>query len=372
MRHTLAVLVVGVVIRAISHTVCRMTSPTVDERETSRVREGGEPVRRISIIVPMLNEAEHIETFVDDVAAQDFAGEVELLVADGASTDESPALLRRAADRAGIDLTIIPNPARWVAPGLNLCLERASGDLLVRLDCHTRYPTDYLRRCADAARETMAWQVGGLLVPKGRTHMERAVACATDSPFGGVNWTRWGRTLERVDVDTVYCGAYRPDAFARAGLFDESLVRNQDDELALRIRRSGGRIVLDPRIRQYYVPRGSFRRVFRQYYEYGLWKVPVMLKHRQVVSARSLAPVALVGSMLALGLLGTRSRAARRLLAAELAAYAASAVAFAVVSVEAHDEDRTVLPRTIAVYPTVHFAYGLGFLRGCLRALRRR
>lgn len=319
----------------------------------------------------MLNEAEHIETFVADVAAQDFRGDVELLVADGGSSDGSSALLQRTADAAGIDLTIIPNPARWVAPGLNSCIERARGDLLVRLDCHTRYPRDYLSRLAEAAHDTGAWLVGGLLVPEGRTFIERAVACATDSPFGGVHWTRWGRQLERVEVDMVYCGAYRPEAFARAGLFDESLVRNQDDELALRIRLAGGRVVLDPQIRQYYVPRGSFRKVFKQYYEYGLWKVPVMLKHRQVLTARSLAPVSLAASVIVLGLLGARSGVARKLLAAELGTYAAAASTFALASVRAHGEKPSVLPAVIAVYPTLHVAYGVGFLRGCLSALRR-
>ena len=329
------------------------------------------PVGRISIIAPMLNEAEHIETFVGDVAAQDFRGDVELLVADGGSSDGSAALLEAAAERAGVDVTVLPNPARWVAPGLNACIERATGELLVRLDCHTRYPPDHVRRLAEAAQETGAWLVGGLLIPKGRTFMERAVACATDSPFGGVHWTRWGRHPERVEVDMVYCGAYRPEAFARAGLFDETFVRNQDDELALRIRLAGGRVVLDPQIRQYYVPRGSFRRVFKQYYEYGLWKVPAMLKHRQVFTARSLAPVSFVASVGALGLLGLRSRVARGVFAAELGAYAAAASGFAVTSVRSHGEQPSVIPAVIAVYPTLHVAYGVGFLRGCLRALRR-
>ena len=331
----------------------------------------GGRVRRISIIVPMLNEADHVESLVTDLAAQDFPGEVELLVADGGSTDGSPGRLRAAAERVGLELTILANPARWVAPGLNLCIRRASGDLLVRLDCHTRYPSDYLTCCAEASAQTGAWQVGGLLVPRGRTPMERAVACASDSPFGGVHWTRWGKAVDRVEVDTVYCGAYRPEAFERAGLFDESLVRNQDDELALRIRRTGGRVVLDPRILQYYVPRGSFAGAFKQYYQYGLWKVPVMLKHRQVVSARSLAPVGLVVSVLGLGLGAIRFATARKMLAVELAGYAASAVAFGLVSVRRHDEEQRLLPTVIAVYPTLHVGYGFGFLRGWLRALRR-
>ena len=145
---------------------------------------------RISVVGAMLDEASHVDDLVRDLASQDFEGEVEVLVADGGSTDGSPVRLQEAAAAAGLALTVVPNPAKLVAPGLNLCIERATGDLIVRVDCHSRYPSDYLRRCAEAADETGAWNVGGVYEPDGRTPTERAVACALDSAFGGVNWTR--------------------------------------------------------------------------------------------------------------------------------------------------------------------------------------
>jgi hypothetical protein len=240
----------------------------------------------------------------------------------------------------------------------------------VRLDCHTRYPPDYLTSCVVASRESGAWLVGGEFLPVGRTPMERAVACATDGPFGGAHWKM--ETTEPVDVDTVTYGIYRAEAFERAGLFDEELVRDEDEELAMRIWLSGGRVVYDPRIRMYYVPRGSYSAAFRQYYEYGLWKVPVMLKHRRATSGRSLAPVGFVASLLGLGAVAPWSMTARRLLAAEVATYAASGVVFGALSVRARGESSRLLPAVVAVYPTVHVAFGLGFLRGCLDALRRR
>src|SRR5919108_6307641 len=141
------------------------------------------PVRSISVIVPMLNEARHVARLVGELAGQDFDGALEVLVADGGSTDGSVDVLRRAAESAGVAVDIVPNPAGWVSQGLNACIARASGDLVVRLDCHSRYPRDYLRRCAIAAEETDALAVGGIVVPEGRTPFERAVACAMDSPF---------------------------------------------------------------------------------------------------------------------------------------------------------------------------------------------
>src|SRR3954447_567529 len=322
----------------------------------------------ISVISPMYNEAANIDGFIADLAAQDFAGDIELIVADGASTDGSVERLLAAGRAARIYVRVVDNPRRWVSPGLNACIAAARGDLIVRLDCHSRYPSDYLRRCAVAAEETGAWNVGGRLVPDGRTPTERAVACAMDVPFGGIGWTRAAGANRRVEVDTVTFGAFRPDVFRRIGGFDETLRRNQDDELNLRLRRAGGRIILDPAIVIRYLPRGSLAGVWRQYYEYGLWKVPVMLKHRRVLSLRSLAPMAFVVSTGALGLAGVRVRAARRLLAAEAGGYGAAAVTFAAAGLRRRREPWSLLPKVVAAFPAFHVAYGLGMLHGWLKA----
>jgi GT2 family glycosyltransferase len=201
--------------------------------------------------------------------------------------------------------------------------------------------------------------------------MERAVACAMDSPFGGIGWTRYGAANGRIDVDTVTYGAFRPEAFERAGTFDESLVRNQDDEFNARLRRAGGRIVLDPEIRTYYLPRGSLRAVFRQYYEYGFWKVPVMLKHQRALSARSLAPIVFVGSLALLAAAAPRSATARRLLTLELALYASGALAAAVASARRRREPAAIVPRIASVFPAFHVGYGVGMVNGWAHALLR-
>jgi succinoglycan biosynthesis protein ExoA len=323
---------------------------------------------RVSVIVPMLNEAGHVENLVADLAAQDYAGALEVIVADGGPSDGSVEKLEQAARRAGLDLTVVDNPRRWVAPGLNRCLEHATGELVVRLDCHARYPPDYLSACARVSRETGAANVGGLFTVRGGTPLERAFACALDSPFGGHNWTR--RREERHDADTVFCGAFRRDALERAGRYDESLAVTEVEDLNTRLRRLGERVVFDPTIRLIYIPRGSLRRVVVQYYRYGLWKVPVVVKHRQVVSARSLVPLAFVGSLALLGVAATQSPAARRLLALEAALYSAGAVGFAAEALRRRGESWRLLPLVVAHFPTFHVAHGLGGLHGWLRVAR--
>jgi succinoglycan biosynthesis protein ExoA len=323
------------------------------------------PVGRITVIAPMRDEAPNLAAFVDDLAAQDFAGPLQILVADGGSTDGSAARLSELAGARGLDLSVLHNPQGWVSHGLNLCVERADGDLIVRLDCHSRYPADYLRRLADLAARTGGWNVGGRTVARGVTPIERAVATAMVSPFGGIDWTRVGGT-EPVQVDTVKFGAFRPIAFREAGSFDEEMVRNQDDEFNLRIEEAGGEIFLDPTITLDYLPRGSLRAVWSQYSQYGFWKVAVMTKHRRILTLRSMAPLAFVGSVALLAVLAPFSRVARATLAGELFAYAAGAVVFGTRAIRGRGESLGLLPLVLGVFPAFHLSYGTGMARGWL------
>ena len=328
-------------------------------------------IRSISTITPMRNEGRNVDDFVRDIAAQDFDGDLEVLVADGNSDDGSAERLSKAAAADGLNLRLFQNSAGWVSQGLNICIREASGDLIVRLDCHSRYPHDYLRRCAELSDRTGAWNVGGRLVPTGTTPTERAVACAMDSPFGGIGWTRIAEPGP-VETDTVTFGAFRPEAFEHAGLFDETLMRNQDDEFNLRLRRAGGRVVLDPDITVLYRPRGSIAGVWRQYFEYGLSKVPVMIKHRSIPTMRGVVPLAFVFTTLVLVAASPLCRSARYLLAIQWALYGSAAVVFAARTLHKHGEPWTLMPRVLGAFLAFHLGMGLGQVVGLMRTLGRR
>jgi glycosyltransferase involved in cell wall biosynthesis len=312
----------------------------------------------------MRNEARHVETFVGDIAAQDFDGPLDCVVADGASSDGSASLLREAAARAGVELTLLENPDRYVSHGLNRCIGASRGDLVVRLDVHTRYPPDYVRLLVEASTATGAANVGGVLVPTGSTPTERAVAAAMDGPFGGIGWTARAGTIDRVETDTVPFGAFRRTALAAVGGYDERMVRNQDDELNLRLRRSGERIVLDQRIRVAYIPRGRIRDVFRQYHDYGRWKIVVMRKHRSVLGLRSLAPAAFVCLLVILAVGAPWIEVAAWVLAATVGAYLVASLFFGGRALRGRGEPLALLPRVVAAYLAFHLGYGTGMLRG--------
>ena len=338
---------------------------SVRESGSGRARAARTRPQLISVIVPMLNEAAHLDDFVADLAAQDFEGDVEIFVADGGSTDGSAERLTALAQQNGLRLTVLPNPRRWVAPGLNACLRHATGDLVIRLDCHARYPSDYFSACVRISEATGAWNVGGLFTVAAQTPHERAFACAIESPFGGHNWTR--KRDVRHEADTVFCGAFRREALELVGGYDESLAVTEVEDLNIRLREAGGRVVFDPTIRLTYVPRRTLKDVFRQYYRYGLWKVPVVVKHRQVASGRSAVPIVFVSSFAILATASPFSGLARLLLAGEVAAYAIAALGFGAIAIRRRRESLALLPRVVAHFPIFHVAHGLGGLHGWLR-----
>lgn len=316
----------------------------------------------VSIIVPCRNEAGHLAAFLTSVYAQilPVGFELEVVVADGASDDGTRAALAAWQERA-LRLAVIDNPQRIVSSGLNRAIAAAQGEVIVRMDVHTSYAPDYVAQCVAALESTGATCVGGPWRPVGEGWPQAAIAAAFQSRFGS-----GGAASRRLDfsgpVDTVYLGAWRREELMRLGGFDESLVRNQDDELNLRIVRSGGRVWQSADIRSTYTPRGSFSALFRQFYQYGYWKVPVIRKHRLPASPRHLAPFAFVSCLAVLAVLAPWSMWARAALAGVLAVYALAALASAAPLARTPHRLRDTLGIATAC-ACMHLGYGLGFGR---------
>lgn len=327
--------------------------------------------RTVSVIVPCRNEAAHVDAFLSSVWAQRLpAGwRLQVVVADGASDDGTRERLQQLA--AGEPrLRVIDNPARITSAALNRALAAAGGDTVVRMDVHTVYDHDYIAACLRALDETGATCVGGAWRPVGEGWPQAAIAAAFRSGFGS-----GGAASRRQDhdgpVDTVYLGAWRTEALRRLGGFDEALVRNQDDELNLRILRQGGQVWQSAAIRSAYAPRASFAALFRQFYQYGYWKVPVIRKHRLPAAPRQLVPFAFVAWLAGLALLALAWRPAAALLAGTLGLYAAVALAQAARLAPAWQRPREWLGIAWA-FACMHVGYGLGFGRALLDLLLRR
>lgn len=325
-------------------------------------------LRWVSVIAPCRNEAGHIAAFCDSALAQVLpAGwQMEVLVADGCSDDGTRELLlaRSAADAR---LQWVDNPGRIVSTGLNACIARARGEVVVRLDIHTRFAPDYVARCIETLERTGADNVGGPWVAEGTGPMGRAVAAAFQCRWV-VGGARSRDTRYDGAVDTVYLGCWPRAVFERIGGFDEALVRNQDDEHNLRLRLAGGRIWQSPQIHSLYHPRNSLGHLFAQQRQYGYWRPFVMRKHGQPGSVRQLVPAAFVA---ALGLFALCTPWTVLPLAALVALYAAY-VGWASVAAARGAGQWGLLARLPVVIAAYHLAYGLGTWRGLWDVLRAR
>jgi glycosyltransferase involved in cell wall biosynthesis len=308
-------------------------------------------------MIPMRNEAGWIERCLESVLAQDWPRDrMEVLVVDGMSDDRSYEIITSMAAR-DTRIRVLRNPARIVPSSLNRAIEAARGDVIARVDAHTLLDRDYLSVGVDVLARTGAQNVGGPMVSIGGGKVGDAVATAMASRFGIGAYFHFAS--EERDVDTVYMGMWPRKVFTDVGMFDEELVRNQDDEFNYRIRKNGGRIVVSPRMRSRYQNRQSWRKLAKQFYQYGLWKVRVLQKHPAQMSVRHFVPPAFDAAVLA-GLAAGGS--ARILAAAALAVYLVFMSAVATRIGHAGTRLRTLLALII-----IHHAWGFGFLVGLLR-----
>jgi len=324
----------------------------------------------VTVIMPIRNEVGFIGNSLDAVLRQDYPGEqMEIFVVDGMSDDGTRDILKEAVDRwqrskgnGCPNIVLLDNTARTVPTALNVGLQHARGDVIIRVDGHCEIAPDYVRRCVHLLHQTGADNVGGLQRAVGLDWIGRTIALSTSSPFG-VGDARFHYAKKPSWVDTVYLGAFRRDVFEHIGGFDEELVRNQDDEFNFRLAQSGGRIWLDPSLRSVYYCRGSLGALWRQYFEYGVYKVLLIKKRRAVPSWRHLVPVSFV--LLLLGSLLLALFFQQPLLALTVAGpYALINV---VSSAFAARRDWRALPLLPVAFLILHMAYGMGFLGGLWR-----
>ena len=314
----------------------------------------------VSVVIPIRNEAETIAALLDGVLGQDYPGDrLEVLVVDGDSSDDSPRVVERYAARDP-RVRLLHNPRRIVPTARNIAIRAARGEIICRIDGHTRVATDYVRIGVETLRRTGADNAGGRMDAVGGGWFGDAVADATASRFGVGSYFHFG-TEER-EVDTVYLGMWPRRVFERVGLFDEELVRNQDDEFNYRLRKAGGRVVLNPAMRSWYQNRQDVAHLVSQYYQYGQWKVRVLQKHPRQMSWRHFVPPGFVAGMVVLAAAAVWLPAAAVLLRLVTGAYAL-VVLGAAVQASRQRGVVGVLATALALV-CLHVSWGSGFLHG--------
>ncbi|MEZ4358812.1 MAG: glycosyltransferase family 2 protein [Kofleriaceae bacterium] len=317
----------------------------------------------VTIAMPAFNEERFIETCLRSVWAQDYPRDrMEILIADGRSTDRTREILAELAREDG-RIKVIDNPARLQAAGLGQIVKQARGEVIVRMDVHCEYATDYVSKCVAALEATGADNVGGAQRAKAKTPFQEALCAALSSPLG-VGGAAYRSAEAEGFVDTVFLGAFRRAIFERVGLWDPAAATNEDAELNQRILESGGRIFLSRDIVVHYFPRESLRALAKQYFRYGRGRARTLLMRGGLPKLRPMIPFLLVTGAATMALLPP----AWPLLAPAAGTYLLAAGAEAVRVAGA------LGPRGVAtaaaIFPVLHASHGAGFAAGLWQYLR--
>ena len=316
----------------------------------------------VTLIMPVRNEGGFLARSLDAVLAQNYPSDrIEVIVADGMSTDNTRAIVQ-SLQAQHPNLQLIDNPLKIAPTGLNAALRgQIKGEIIIRVDGHCEIARDYVSQCVRHLTQENIDGVGGPIETIGHSYAARAIALAMSLPFG-VGGSAFRTVKDRaMFVETVAFPAYTRQAIKRAGLFDEELIRNQDDEYNYRLRERGGRLLLSPDIRSRYYSRSSLRSLWRQYFQYGYWKVRVMQKHPRQMRVRQFIPSLFVAALFLSLLLIPLSIAAGWMFALVAGSYVLANLGACMAAVKGHWR---LLPLLPVVFATLHLAYGLGFLSG--------
>ena len=313
----------------------------------------------VSVILPVLNEADHLEAAVGSVLDQEFDGQLEVLLALGPSKDDTNQIAAKLA-KADPRIRLVENPAGLTTVGMNLCIEQAKAEVIIRVDAHSELAPGYIKRGVELLAETGADELGGIMLARGRSAFQQAVAWAYSSRFGigGAAYHVGGAAGE---AESAYLGIFRADALARVGGYDESIIRGEDWDLAQRIKATGGLVWFSPELSVTYWPRGRFEKLIKQFWSTGVWRGDLTRRNFAAASKRYFAPPVMVLTVAA-GLVAAAFGLVLGIL--PLAGYLAAVAALAVTAANLSIKARVAL---LVVLPSIHFSWGAGFWFGFLR-----
>ena len=317
--------------------------------------------KTVSVVIPCRNEENYIEKCIKSFLNQTYPMELlTIIIADGMSTDNTRVVIDRLKEKHN-NIVLLDNKGLSAPKGMNLGIKYNNSDIIIIFGAHAYADKNFVLENVKALENEEVGCAGGLITTVNETDKGAAIAEAMSCPFGVGN--ALFRYAEKESyVDTVAFGAYRREVLDKIGLFDEELVRNQDDELNFRVEKSGAKILLSPKIKSTYVGRGDFKKLWRQYYQYGFWKVRVIQKHRRPASIRHLIPLMFVLFLLGGGVLSIFSNLIRIMYFSILGLYLLLDLLFSIkISVK---KNMKYVPYLLVSFPILHISYGLGFILG--------
>ena len=319
---------------------------------------------KVSIIVPCYNEQSTIRLLLEALCEQTYPRTgMEVIVADGLSTDGTRDVIRAfQKDVPDLSVRIVDNPKRYIPSALNRAIEAARGEIILRIDGHSKPYPDYVENCIAAHQAGLGDNIGGVweIRPGADTWIAKSIAVAAAHPLG-VGDALYRHAKHAAEVETVPFGSFRRRLIEQIGFFDESLLTNEDYEFNARIRKSGGKIWLDPSIRSIYFARSTLWKLIRQYWRYGFWKWRMLRRYPDTLRWRQALPPLFVLSLVGLILPAVFIPFAGILLAGELLLYFSIMLLAGLHAAFRQRNAALLLGLPLGIF-AMHAAWGGGFL----------
>lgn len=317
----------------------------------------------VSVVIPVFNEEKYIKNLLESLIFQDYCKEnLEIILADGMSSDKTREIIKLYTQKYDY-IKLVNNHKKTVQHGLNIGINNAVGKYIVRMDAHSEYEKNYISKCIEYLENTDATNVGGPMVAVGKTRLQKIIATAYHSEFalgGGKNHDKNYQGY----TDTVFLGAFRKQDILKLNLYDVNLTKNEDDDLCYRMIKNNMKIYITPEIKSKYYPRDNFKDLFRQYYDYGLWKIAVIKKHRRPARITHLVPALFVVFLVLFGIFSVFSKIVFSVFCTIMSLYLILNIYFSFRKNELNFYDKFIL---MWVHFILHVSYGLGFIAGVFK-----
>lgn len=326
----------------------------------------GSNLKKVSVVVPVRNEEKYISKCITSILSQDYPKELlELIFVDGDSEDNTVEIIKSYVGNDDL-IRILDNKKKFVQYALNIGINAAIGEYIVRMDAHSEYEDNYISKCVEYLNKTDASNVGGPMIAVGKSRLQSVIAASYHSIFALGGGKNHDKKYEGY-ADTVYLGAFKRLDIIAVGLYDERLTRNEDDDLCFRMIENGMKIYITPEIKSVYYPRSTYKALFKQYFEYGLWKVAVIKKHKRPARVTHLIPMLFVAFLVLFGIGSFFSKMIFTVFFIVLLLYVIFNMYFSFSNQDLKSISDKL--RIMAVHTVLHVSYGFGFWFGVFKFL---
>lgn len=317
-------------------------------------------ITSVVVSIPCFNEEKYIFKCLNSIVNSSYPkGLLDVYVVDGMSTDNTVSIINEFTSKYSY-IHLLTNVKRITPVSINMGLKAKNADVKILLGAHSEIDSDFITNSVSNLHDIIdAGCVGGIIYNVNENKVANLVAIAMSSPFGVGN-ARFRTGGKDGYVDTVAFGAYRKTVFDEIGYFDEDLVRNQDDEFNYRLIKAGYKIWFTNTIQSKYYVRSSFKKLSKQYYQYGYWKVFVSKRYNNLTSWRQLAPPVMVLTLISLALVSILSVLVFQLFVFTFSFYLLTGLLIGIRKTKNLKSSLGVL----MVFLILHFSYGLGYLKG--------